>query len=229
MGQYDNLPEPIRRTTNVFFVVDISAGMNGIKIAALNEALHNLIPELRSIADDHIDTEIKIAVLTFSNTAEWICLPTNVEDFQWQYLEPHGMRMFGAACEELNTKLSRENEFMMKTHPYAPIIFLFTNGVPTDDYHESLIRLKKNNWFKVATKVAIAIGDDADVDALAEFTGNKEAVIKVHTPETLKKLIRFINPADGYDEIPLPDFFESEAFRAKIAEFLASSENEGEW
>ncbi len=76
---------------------------------------------------------------------------------------------------------------------FAPAIFLLSDGEPTDEYQKELGRLKENNWFKKAIKVAVAIGDDANKDVLAEFTGNKEAVITVHTPEALTKMIRFVS------------------------------------
>lgn len=44
-----------------------------------------------------------------------------------------------------------------------------------------------------AIKVAVAIGEDANRDVLAEFTGSKEAVVAVHTPEALVKMIRFVS------------------------------------
>ena len=52
--------------------------------------------------------------------------------------------------------------------------------------------LWKNNWFKAGIKVAIAIGEDADTEVLAKFTGNIERVIRVHDVETLKKVIRVV-------------------------------------
>lgn len=76
---------------------------------------------------------------------------------------------------------------------FAPAIFLLSDGEPTDDYKKELGNLKENNWFKKAIKVAVAIGEDANKDVLAEFTGNKEAVITVHTPEALTKMIRFVS------------------------------------
>ena len=53
--------------------------------------------------------------------------------------------------------------------------------------------MKQNNWFKKAIKVAIAIGEDANQTVLADFTGNVESVITVHTPEALKKWIQFVS------------------------------------
>jgi hypothetical protein len=53
--------------------------------------------------------------------------------------------------------------------------------------------LKKNNWFKHAIKIAIAIGEDADKNVLATFTGTPESVIAVNDKHTLKALIRKVS------------------------------------
>lgn len=79
------------------------------------------------------------------------------------------------------------------TGSFAPAIFLMSDGEPTDNYKHGLEKLKQNNWFKKAIKVAVAIGDDANKTVLADFTGNMEAVITVHTPEALKKWIQFVS------------------------------------
>ena len=46
-------------------------------------------------------------------------------------------------------------------------------------------------------KIAIAIGDDADLDVLAEFTGSKESVFTVHNIDALKKIIRLVSVASS--------------------------------
>lgn len=62
-----------------------------------------------------------------------------------------------------------------------------SDGEPTDDYESALNKIKSNNkWFQVATKIAIAVGDDANIQVLQKIAGNKEAVIKVDDLETLK-------------------------------------------
>ena len=75
---------------------------------------------------------------------------------------------------------------------YAPAIILLSDGGPTDNFEAGLRDLQNNNWFKNAIKIAIAIGDDADMDVLKQFTGNLEAVIKVHNLDALKAMIRVI-------------------------------------
>ena len=75
---------------------------------------------------------------------------------------------------------------------FAPAIILLSDGGPTDDYKSGLAKLQANNWFKAAIKIAIAIGDDADLDVLKEFTGNLEAVFTVHNIDALKQIIRVV-------------------------------------
>ena len=119
--------------------------------------------------------------------------PVDVKDFKWNYVNAGGMTEMGKAFEVLNMKLSR-NEFMSEVAgSYAPAIFLLSDGAPTDEYKEDIARLKQNNWFKYALKAAVAIGDDADKEMLAEFTGDEELVLTAHNPEILRKVIRFVS------------------------------------
>ena len=103
------------------------------------------------------------------------------------------MTDLGAACKELDKKLSRNEYLNSQTGAYAPVILLFSDGGPTDNWEKELKQLKLNNWFKHAIKIAIAIGDDADKAVLAEFTGTIESVITVNDKHTLKALIRKVS------------------------------------
>jgi uncharacterized protein YegL len=195
MGKYDQTEEVVSRTMVLFFIADTSSSMEGKKIGALNEAINNVIPEIKDISSSSADATIKIAALKFSTDAEWIYpAPIEAESFKWRYLDADGWTDLGAACKLLNEKLSRTDGFMAAAGgAYAPVIFLLSDGEPTDNYVDSLNELKKNNWFKHGIKIAIAIGDDANTSVLAEFTGSIERVFKVHTPDALRKLIRFVS------------------------------------
>ncbi len=191
---YDDVVEVARRTMVLFFVVDTSGSMDGAKIGTLNQAIEDVIPEIREISGNNADAEIKIAVLEFSSGAKWVTpFPIPAADFEWQYLNAVGLTDFGVACRELDEKLSRTNFMSDITGSFAPAIFLLSDGAPTDEYKPSLDKLWSNNWFKKAIKVAVAIGEDANRDILAEFTGNSEGVLTVHNPEALKKMIRFVS------------------------------------
>ncbi len=191
---YDEVVEVARRTMVLFFVVDTSGSMEGAKIGTLNSAIEDVIPEIQHISSENADAQIKIAVLEFSEGAKWLTpAPIEVADYAWNYLNAEGITDFGAACKELNAKLSRDAFMSDVAGSFAPAIFLLSDGEPTDDYKKYLSDLWQNNWFKKAIKAAVAIGDDANKDVLKEFTGSMESVLTVHSPEALRKMIRFVS------------------------------------
>lgn len=193
-GIYEGAVEVARRTMTLFFIVDTSGSMDGSKMGTLNTAIEEVIPEIVRLSNENADAAIKIAVLEFNNGANWITpAPMDASDFMWSHLQADGMTDFGEMCKTLNEKLSRKAFMNDVAGSFAPAIFLLSDGEPTDEYEKELANLKENNWFKKAIKVAVAIGEDANKDVLAQFTGNKEAVISVHTPEALTKMIRFVS------------------------------------
>jgi uncharacterized protein YegL len=193
---FENTEGIAKRTMVLFFLVDTSGSMAGKKIGAVNDAIFNVLPEIRTISEDNADAEIKIAALTFSNGAKWLYdEPKPAKEFDWPYVDADGMTDLGAAYHMLNEKLSRSAFMNDVEGSYAPAIFLMTDGQPTDDYQKELEKLNGNKWFHVAIKVAVAIGEESDVndDVLTEFTGTSEAVLRAHTPEALAKMIRLVS------------------------------------
>lgn len=191
---YDETVAVSRRTMVLFFAVDTSGSMEGAKIGALNSAIEDVIPEIRRLSEENADAQIKIAAIKFDTVAEWLTsAPVNSEFFTWNYLNAGGLTAFGHMCRCLNEKLSTKAFMNEAAGSFAPVIFLLSDGEPTDDYFTSLSQLKENNWFKKAVKVAVAVGDDANKEVLREFTGNSESVLTVYNPETLKKMIRFVS------------------------------------
>jgi len=184
-----------RRTMVLFFVVDTSGSMTGSKLGAVNTAIEEVIPAIKEISDENADAQIKIAALEFSSGAHWITQngPMELDQFHWNDLQADGVTDLGEACKALNEKLSTKAFMKEATGSFAPAIFLLSDGEPTDNWKGGLGILKQNNWFKTAVKVAVAIGDDANKDVLAEFTGTKEAVLEVHNAAVLKKMIKFVS------------------------------------
>lgn len=201
MGMFDDVEGIVKRQLVLFFIVDTSGSMQGTKIGAVNQSVREVLPELESAGGSDVD--LKVACLKFSTGCEWMySSPVAPSNFTWQELTADGVTDFGAACEELNKKLSKHEFLSAPSASVAPVLFLMSDGAPTDDWQSSLEKLKKNNWFKYAIKVAVAIGVDANKDNLKEFTGNIEAVIDVHTPEALKGWIRKVSIPD-WDRTPL--------------------------
>lgn len=193
MSLLDDAVSVPRRTMTLFFLIDTSGSMSGNKIGAVNDAIVNVIPMLEDISSSNPDAEIKVAALEFSNGTKWLYNePKSVEDFKWIDVQAGGLTSLGEACLELNSKLSRSGYMKSASGSYAPAIILLSDGGPTDNFDGGLQTLQGNNWFKNAIRIAIAIGDDADLDVLARFTGNSEAVIKVQNIDALKQIIRVV-------------------------------------
>ena len=192
MGMFDDIDGIVKRQMVLFFVVDTSGSMQGTKIGAVNTAIREVLPELKDAGGSDVD--LKVACLTFSSDCKWMySTPIASDSFQWNNVDADGVTDFGSACRELSEKLSKNGFLKAPSGSVAPAIFLMSDGEPTDDFESGLNLLQQNNWFKHAIKVAVAIGDDANKDVLAKFTGNIEAVITVHTPEALKKWIRKVS------------------------------------
>jgi uncharacterized protein YegL len=192
-GIYDNVGGITRRQMVMFFLIDTSGSMEGTKISSVNTAIREVIPELRDVGGADID--LKIAVLEFSTGLRWQnpAGPVSVETFAWNNLAAGGVTNMGAAFHELNAKLSRNSFLQAPSASLAPVIILMSDGLPSDEWENSLGVLKNNTWYKSAVKVALAIGSDADAEVLARFTGDPEAVLTVYTPETLRAWIKKVS------------------------------------
>ena len=180
-----------RKSLVIFFLIDVSASMNGTKMGELNTIMEELIPEIRKVGE--ADTEVKIAVLTFSTDVKWMYAePIPVEEFEWVRLNASGVTSLGAALKELSSRMSRNSFLNSPSLSFAPVIFLMTDGYPSDDYEEGLKALSTNSWYKYGLKAALGIGNEANDDILAQFTGTPDTVVHAYTGEQLAQMIKVV-------------------------------------
>ena len=189
-----------KRAMVVFFIIDISGSMKGNRIQAVNDAIRNLIPELKKREASNTNAEIRVAILEFSSNANWRTTePVPVSSFTYNEITyVGGGTNFGKAFSALNQKLSR-NEFLKSSAgSYTPLIILMTDGKPSDLalYKEELNILKQNSWFQYATKAGIAIEEGALSPecrkVLLEFTSNESMVLLAANTNVLAKQIQLV-------------------------------------
>jgi uncharacterized protein YegL len=184
----------------VFFVVDISGSMQGARIGAVNDAIRNVLPELKKREKGNTAAEIRIAVLEFSTRANWRTLsPEPVSSFQYRDIENvGGGTNYGTAFAALNEKMSRKQFLNATAGSYTPLIIFMTDGKPSDMglYKEELERLKKNKWFQYSTRAGIAIEEGALSPeckrVLMEFTENEKNVYEAKNTVILAKQIELV-------------------------------------
>ena len=157
---------------HVLFLIDCSGSMCGDRMDELNQACSDIFANFDII---NPDVDIKVNVLNFSSGVNWMYpTPVSVENFQWISMEAEGLTNFGAACEELNNKMNR-NEFFNSIYGInKSLIVLVTDGEATDNYDKPLRNLQCNQFFQNANRFAIGLGEDFNEQILARFAGNKK-------------------------------------------------------
>ena len=180
-----------RKSLVIFFMIDTSGSMKGTKIGELNTIMEELIPEIRCVGE--ADTEVKVAVLTFSTDVKWMYPePIPIEEFEWVRLNASGVTSMGAAFKELSSRMSRNSFLNSPSLSFAPVIFLMTDGYPSDDYEEGLKALSVNSWYKFGLKAALGIGNEANDEMLAEFTGSSDTVVHAYSGNQLAQMIKIV-------------------------------------
>ncbi len=180
-----------RKSLVIFFLIDTSGSMKGKKMGELNTVMEELIPEIRRVGE--ADTEVKVAVLTFSTEVRWMySAPIPIEEFEWARLRASGVTSLGAAFKELSLRMSRNSYLNSPSLSFAPVIFLMTDGYPSDDYKEGLRELQSNSWYKFGLKAALGIGSEANDNVLAEFTGSADTVVHAYSGSQLAQMIKII-------------------------------------
>lgn len=190
----------VKRAMVVFFIIDISGSMKGARIGAVNDAIRNLLPELKKREASNTNAEIRIAIMEFSSSANWRTLsPQPVSTYTYDDITyVSGGTNFGAAFSALNEKMSRKAFLNAAAGSYTPLIILLTDGKPSDIalYPEQLEKLRHNSWFQYATKAGIAIEEGAlspeCKKVLLEFTGSEKMVLEAKDTNVLSKQIELV-------------------------------------
>jgi uncharacterized protein YegL len=156
-----------RRQLQVILALDCSGSMKGDRIASLNYALRTAIPELRHVAADNPEVDVRLRVLRFASKAEWhIAEPVPVDEIRWVDLTADGETHMGDALRMIAETLAPE---AMTGRQLPPVIVLASDGYPTDDYEGGLEALFAAEHAESAIRIAIAIGSEADLEILERF------------------------------------------------------------
>jgi len=170
-----------------------SMGVHG-KIQALNTAIREAIPHMRKVAKDNPNAQVLVRAVRFSDGAYWhIAQPVPVEQFEWVDLQAKGVTDMGKALELVAEQLKMPP---MPERGLPPVLVLISDGLPTDDFAAGLNALLDLPWGKKAVRIAIAIGEDANLEVLQRFINNSELKpLRANNPEALTTHIRWASTA----------------------------------
>ena len=180
--------ELAKRPLQFIWIVDCSGSMQGKKIEALNLAIRESIKPMQDVADENPNAEVLVRVIKFSDGAQWhVSQPTEIHSFKWTDLNADGVTDLGKAMQLVAEALKVEN---MPQRGLPPVLVLASDGQSTDDFSGGLKAVMDQPWGKKAVRIAVAIGDDADLDELQKFIGNPEVkpLVTSNVQDLVKKI-----------------------------------------
>ena len=168
------------------FIFDISGSMAGPPIAELNAAIPGLFQDL--LRDDCTAARLEPCLIACGGDTADIISPFGplhqLQSFRPNF-EAGGKTPLGSSIELAMQQISHRREFYhTESLPYfLPTVIILSDGHPTDYAWEhaseelaKLAKLGPKNW----TVIAIAIGPNADIEALRKVTHPDLPPLQLH-------------------------------------------------
>jgi uncharacterized protein YegL len=177
------------RRLPVYLVLDTSGSMTGEPIAAVETGVQTLVSALRQ--DPYALETAYLSVITFDSSAKQIVPLTELTAFQMPSISANGLTSLGDALKLLANKIDTE---VAKTTAevrgdWKPLVFLMTDGGPTDDWQKGLAEFRRQ---RTGIVVACAAGQAADTNVLKQIT---ECVVQLDTTDssTIKAFFKWVS------------------------------------
>jgi len=188
--------------------------MTGEPIEAVRQGVKALLADLRG--DPQALETAYLSVITFNNSAQQVCPLTELTSFTEPQLVATGSTSMGEALRLLGQCVDREVRRNTPTQKgdWKPLIFLMTDGQPTDTGWEAVADEIKNK--RVGNIIACAAGPGAQASTLKRIT---ETVVELSNlqPDQLKAFFKWVSssikstsqniamtPAEGAPNLPPP-------------------------
>ncbi|MDR2169583.1 MAG: VWA domain-containing protein [Planctomycetaceae bacterium] len=157
------------RRLPVYLLLDVSGSMTGEPIEAVKNGVQMMQSALRK--DPYALESAYISVITFSNDVQQTIPLTEVSQFQPPNLSASGGTALGAALQKVAECATNEVVKSTKEQKgdWKPLVFIMTDGTPTDNVEPGIEIFKKYNWGII---VACAAGQHADKTILQRLTEN---------------------------------------------------------
>ncbi|MBK8320838.1 MAG: VWA domain-containing protein [Betaproteobacteria bacterium] len=177
------------RRLPVYLLLDTSGSMSGEPIEAVKNGVQILVSTLRQ--DPYALETAYLSVITFDSTAKQVVPLTELANFQTPNISASGTTALGDGLGLLADSIEKE---VGKTTAeikgdWKPLIFIMTDGTPTDDWAKGLAKLRK---VRTGVIVACAAGQGADTSILKQIT---EVVVALDTADsnTIKAFFKWVS------------------------------------
>ena len=189
------------RRLPVYLLLDTSGSMSGEPIEAVKNGVQIMISSLRQ-NPQAIETAF-LSVITFDSIAQQIIPLTDLASFQMVDIKATGVTALGEALKLVTHKIDTEVQKTTTEQKgdWKPLVFIMTDGIPTDDWQSGLNEFKKS---KVAFTVACAAGSGADANILKQITNN---VVSLDTADSssIGKFFQWVTASIGVSSTKVED------------------------
>ncbi len=157
------------RRLPIFFLLDVSESMVGQPLNSVEEGMNRIVSSLRQ--DPSALETAYISIIAFAGKAEVLSPLTDIISFYPPKLPIGGGTSLGLGLITLMREIDKKVILRSSTQQrdWKPLVFLITDGKPTDNTKEA-IQEWKDNYTNRATMVAITLGDCANISILKQLT-----------------------------------------------------------
>ena len=188
------------RPLPIFILADTSGSMAGEKINELNLALREMINTLKNI--DDIRGKFQLSVITFGGDVKILQPLSDIINITLLELTASGNTPMGQAFYVVKEMI--EDRTVVSSRAYTPTLVLISDGLPTDCTEEMYQRKNFSEWEPLKSlhsgersskcqRLALGIGEDADVEMLKAFIDNPEIpVIKTKDASGIARFFKWV-------------------------------------
>ncbi len=201
------------RRLPIYFLIDVSASMAGDPIAQVEKGMHVILQELRS--NPYALETAHIGIIIFAEQQILLSPLTELYAFQPPSFPIGGGTALGGALRALMREIdaSVQKTTAEKKGDWQPLVFLFTDGEPTDAPGRAIAAWNEK-YRRRCRLVAVAIGESVDTTRLCTLTDDVLR-LKETSPEAFRQFFQWISASiqtssvciasDGAQDVPLPE------------------------
>jgi len=177
------------RRLPVYLLLDTSGSMTGEPIESVKNGVKMLASALRT--DPYALETAFLSIITFDSSAKQIVPLTELSAFQVPQLNASGGTSLGDGLKKLAQCI--DNEVAKTTAEskgdWKPLVFLMTDGAPTDDWQKGLNEFKKR---KVGMVIACGAGPNVNINTLKQIS---EIVVLLATTDenSIKAFFKWVS------------------------------------